>query len=93
MLITIRDEWRSYFEHIYTPNSNNQDKKFDEHVKQVVADFSANINTDREMHVCNNVIMSGEVEIVCKQLKLNVVLSFLYPKVKKIIVIRITTEV
>ena len=69
--ITIRDEWRSYFEHIYTPNSNNQDKKFDEHVKQVVADFSANINTDREMHVCNDVIMPGEVEIVCKQLKLN----------------------
>ena len=37
----------------------------------MVADFSANINTDREMHVCNDVIVPGEVEIVCKQLKLN----------------------
>ena len=49
-----------------TPRQN-----FDEHVKQVVADFSATINTDRKMHDCNDVIMPGEVEIVCKQLKLN----------------------
>ena len=37
----------------------------------MVADFSANINTDREMQDCNDVIMPGEVGNVCKQLKLN----------------------
>ena len=37
----------------------------------MVADLSANINTDRKMHDCNDVIMPGEVEIVCTQLKLN----------------------
>ena len=37
----------------------------------MVADFSANKNTDREMHDCNDVIMPGEVEIVFRQLKLN----------------------
>ena len=36
----------------------------------MVADFSVNINTDREMKDCNDVIMPGEIEIVCKQLKL-----------------------